>query len=237
MPLLVMQLFILLYVKVAYSPDLLQFTHWFNFNYLHILSVIVRLVFSHMGCHMTCLLQKIIDQEFQEGHEYRIDKKSLMRLIERLVREGQLKAVRTVIESSHGLKEVSHLVTQSFVQCTVTLTHTHAPHFVHSGEMADIIRNMKWYLYNAHSSVSVFSGGVIVQQLSGYLRYCAIIAACSSDSCSLTLHLVAYVCLKVCFVHCVSSTVLCVCVCMHLLAPAVLCVCVGSSGTLCVGSS
>ena len=59
---------------------------------------------------MKFLLQKIIDQEFEEGHEYRLDKKSLVRLIDRLVKEGQIKSIKTMIECGTGLKEVRHFV-------------------------------------------------------------------------------------------------------------------------------
>ncbi|KAI0233752.1 General transcription factor 3C polypeptide 1 [Lamellibrachia satsuma] len=50
--------------------------------------------------------KKIIDQEFEEGHEYRLDKKSLIRLIDRLVKEGQIKSIKTMIECGSGLKEL-----------------------------------------------------------------------------------------------------------------------------------
>ena len=54
------------------------------------------------------LLQKrIIDEEIEEGYKYKIDKKSMIRLIERLARSGQLQSIKTMVEVGGEMKQVS----------------------------------------------------------------------------------------------------------------------------------
>ena len=53
------------------------------------------------------LQKRIVDVESKEGYNYRIDKKSMVRLIERLASGGQLRSIKNTIQVGEETKTVS----------------------------------------------------------------------------------------------------------------------------------
>ncbi len=61
-------------------------------------SIIAEYDLSITSCFFCFFFQKIIEEEAKEGFKFRMDKKSLLRLIRRLEKDGQIRSLKTIIK-------------------------------------------------------------------------------------------------------------------------------------------